>query len=260
MFVGLGARSVPVYEGASERRIRALPVLQIQWSNGVFVAGQSVGMHLSSQPALEFGPLASLAPRRTDSGTGGTLGDAGATSVSPPLINVGPVPADPMKLALRAGTTRLTGLDEIKPRLEVGGFANIMLAPSLRLTNSLLVGAGNDHNGLRWNIDLQRIAADVAPHHTVVLSAGLAVVNSNYNQAYFGVSPSEARKSINPAYSASGGVKDVHAGVRWNWALSPAWLVTSSLGVSQLNGSAARSPLVERRTNVSASAVLAYRF
>jgi outer membrane protein len=100
----------------------------------------------------------------------------------------------------------------------------------------------------------------VAPHHTVVLSAGLTVVNSNYNQAYFGVSPTEARNSINPIYRASGGVKDLHAGVRWNWAMSPAWLLTSGLGVSHLSGSAARSPLVERRTSLSASTVLAYRF
>jgi outer membrane protein len=267
MFVGLGASSLPVYEGAKERRLRALPTLQIQWSNGVFVSGQSVGMHLSNQPSLEFGPLASLAPRRSESGTGSVIGtgasDFGATSIAPPVIGIAPPPVTtdvPAKISLAPGTTRLTGLEDISPRLEVGGFANITLAPSLRLTNSLLYGAGNDHKGLRWNIDLQRIAADVTPHHTVVLSAGLTVANSNYNQAYFGVSPAEARRSINPAYTASGGVKDVHAGLRWNWALGPSWLVSSGLNVSHLAGSAASSPLVERRTNISASSVLAYRF
>lgn len=261
MFVGLGASSAPRYEGAQERRIRALPTLQIQWSNGVFVAGQSIGMHLSGQPALEFGPLAALAPRRTDSGTGGVIGDLPVfpSSIAPPSASLTPLP--PNKVTpLRAGTTRLTGMEDISARLEVGGFANIALAPSVRLTNSLLYGAGNEHNGLRWNIDLQRIAADIAPHHTVVLSAGLTVANRNYNQAYFGVTQAEAAKSVNAAYQASSGVKDVHAGLRWNWALGPAWLVSSGLNVSHLMGSAASSPLVERRTNVSASAVLAYRF
>ncbi len=260
MFVGLGASSTPTYEGARERRIRALPILQIQWSNGVFVAGQSVGMHLSNEPGVEFGPLAALAPRRSDSGTGGVLGstDTGVSSVAPPLISLSPLPDGSRTLA--AGATRLTGLADIEPRLEVGGFANVMLAPSLRLSNSLLYGAGNDHNGLRWNLDLQRIATEVAPHHSVVLSAGMTLVNRNYNQAYFGVSASEAARSVNKAYSASGGVKDVHAGLRWNWAFHPSWLVSSSLTASYLTGSAASSPLVERRSNLSASAVLAYRF
>jgi outer membrane protein len=260
MFVGLGASSVPTYEGAQERRIRALPILQVQWSNGVFVAGQSLGMHLSNQPALEFGPLASLAPRRTDSGTGGVIGSAntGVSSIAPPTI--GPVPPPDAGRMLAAGATRLTGMDDLSARLEVGGFANMMLAPSLRLTNSVLYGAGNDHNGLRWNADLQAIASDLAPHHTVVLSAGLTVANRNYNQAYFGVSAYEAMRSVNKAYNASAGVKDVHAGLRWNWALGPAWMVSSGLNVSHLMGSAASSPLVERRTNFSASAVLAYRF
>jgi MipA family protein len=261
MFVGLGASSAPTYEGADERRIRALPILQIQWSNGVFVAGQSVGMHLSSQPALEFGPLASLAPPRTDRGTGSVIGNltnTGIASIAPPTV--GPVPTPDPGRMLAAGATRLTGLEEIRPRLEVGGFANVMLAPSLRLTNSVLYGAGNDHNGLRWNVDLQGIAADLVPHHTEELSAGLTVVNRNYNQAYFGVSPNESLRSVNRTYSASAGVKDIHAGLRWNWALSPSWLVSSGLNVSHLMGSAASSPLVVRRTNLSASAVLAYRF
>jgi outer membrane protein len=260
MFVGLGASSAPIYEGAQERRIRALPTLQIQWSNGVFVAGQSVGMHLSNEPAFEFGPLAALAPGRTESGTGRIIGstDTGIASITPPTLS--PVPLPDGNRALPAGTNRLTGMNEINMRLEVGGFANLKLTPSLRLTNSVLYGAGNDHNGLRWNVDLQGIATELAPHHTVVLSTGLTVANRNYNQAYFGVTPSEAARSYNRIYSASAGVKDVHAGLRWNWALGPAWLVSSGLNVSHLMGSAASSPLVERRTTFSASSVLAYRF
>ncbi len=260
MFVGLGASSTPTYEGAQKRRIRALPTLQIQWSNGVFVAGQSIGMHLSDQPALEFGPLAALAPRRTDSGTGSVIGttDTGAASIAPPTV--GPVPSPDVGRMLAAGATRLTGMEEIGTRLEVGGFVNVSLAQSLRLTNSVLYGAGNDRNGLRWNIDLQRTGIALAPHHTMVLSAGLTVANRNYNQAYFGVSPYEAMRSVNKAYAASSGVKDVHAGLRWNWALTPSWLVSSGLQVSHLTGSAASSPLVERRSNISASSVLAYRF
>ena len=45
-----------------------------------------------------------------------------------------------------------------------------------------------------------------------------------------------------------------------NWALAPAWLVTSNLQATRLLGSASRSPLVERPANVTVSTALAYRF
>lgn len=261
MFVGLGASVAPIYDGASERKTRALPALQIQWSNGVFIAGQAIGMHWSNEPAIEFGPLAALVPRRTDSGTGGIIGgvgDAGMTSIAPPgMATITP----PMKLTNPpAGTTRLTGLADIATRVEVGGFAHVTLAPGLRLTNTVLYGAGNERNGLRWTMDVQRIAADLAPHHTVVLSAGMTVANAHYNQAYFGVTPAEAVRSVNTAYSAAGGIKDLHAGLRWNWALHPEWMLSSGVALTRLAGSAAGSPLVERRNTFTASTVLAYRF
>ncbi len=42
MYVGLGAQYAPRYEGARDRRATALPMLQVQWSNGVFVSGMSL--------------------------------------------------------------------------------------------------------------------------------------------------------------------------------------------------------------------------
>ncbi len=260
MFVGLGASVAPIYEGAQAHRTRALPVVQIEWSNGVFIAGQALGMHLSNEPTLEFGPLAALVPRRTDSGTGaviGGVGNTGIASIAPPAAAIAP----PAKLSyLAPGTTRLTGLDEIGTRVEVGGFLNVQLAPGLRLTNTLLYGTGNERNGLRWNLDLQHIAAHVAPYHTLVLSAGMTVANRNYNQAYFGVSATEAMHSVDSAYSTSGGLKDVHAALHWNWTLSPSWMLVSGLNATRLTASAAASPLVERRNTFAASTVLAYRF
>ena len=57
MYVGLGVGSAPEWDGARHHKLRALPVLQVQWSNGVFVSGMSAGIHLSGSPQVEFGPL-----------------------------------------------------------------------------------------------------------------------------------------------------------------------------------------------------------
>lgn len=244
MYIGLGAESRPTYQGARETRVVALPVLQMEWSSGVFIAGASAGMHLSHQSHQEYGPMLLVEGRRSPYGTSTTAGS----------INNGVVQGSQLS------GNKLVGMDDINTRLLAGGFYNLALTDTWRLTNSLLYGAGNKHDGLRLNSDLRYHLSTFAPHHTVTVSAGLTLVNQAYNQAYFGVTPAESLRSNNRLYTPSGGVKDLHADVHWNWALSASWLLTSSLNLTRLNGSAADSPLVERTSSVTASSALAYRF
>jgi len=247
MYAGLGAVSRPRYEGADSRVVRALPVLQVQWSNGVFISGMSAGMHLSDRPTVEYGPLLSVHPDRDEAGAGN---EVGATAWAFPAV----MPAQ------RAGSARLTGMHDIRTRVEAGAFLNYYLAPEWRLTGSLLAGSGNDRNGARMELGVQRLAFQLAPHHALSLTAGVTLVNSAYNRAYFGVSDSEAASSGNPAYRPDGGVKDVRVGARWNWALSPSWLLTTQVQAIRLTDDARHSPLVERSTNVTVSTAFAYRF
>ena len=245
LYIGLGAESRAIYPGARETRVTALPVLQMEWSNGAFIAGTSAGMHLSDQAQQEYGPLLMLEGRRSPDGA-----STAAVSINNGIAPVGQV----------SSSNKLLGMEEINPRLLAGGFYHFVITDTLRLTNSLLYGAGNSHDGLRWNSDLRYHIAASAAHHVLSVSAGVTVVNQAYNQAYFGVTPAESLRSHNRAYTPSAGVKDVHADLHWNWALNPAWLLTSALNVTRLNGSAADSTLVERRSNLTVSSALAYRF
>jgi outer membrane scaffolding protein for murein synthesis (MipA/OmpV family) len=151
-------------------------------------------------------------------------------------------------------------MDPIATRLQGGAFFNRYLSPQLRLTNELLYGAGNERNGATWRLGLQHVATAVSAHHSLSFSSGLTLANRAYNQAFFGVTPDEAKHTRNAAYQASGGLKDAYLGARWNWALAPAWIVTSRLQATRLLGSAKDSPLVERPTNLTVSTALAYRF
>jgi outer membrane protein len=255
LYLGLGAVSAPRYEGARARRVSALPVLQFEWSNGVFVSGMSAGMHLSGVASIEYGPLLALQPRRSESGNADAIGGID-NGVGPSMV------AQPPMIVARAapGNSRLDGLDPIGARVQLGGFFNYYLSPQLRITNSLLYGSGNERNGATWRIGVQRIAAALGPHHSAALSAGVTFVNRDYNQAFFGVSPVESQRSGFAPYRPGGGIKDAYLGARWNWALAPAWLVTSNLQATRLLGSARRSPLVERPGNLTVSTALAYRF
>jgi outer membrane scaffolding protein for murein synthesis (MipA/OmpV family) len=111
------------------------------------------------------------------------------------------------------------------------------------------------------HVALQHLQQDIAPHHTLALSAGVTLVNRAYNMAYFGVTREEAdRYGLHAEYHPDGGIEDVRMGARWNWALAPEWMMTTGLQVSRLLGDARKSPLVERPTNVSLSTALVYRF
>lgn len=256
-YVGLGVASAPVYEGSAQRRVRALPVVQAAWSNGVFISGLSAGMHLSSGPSLEYGPLLAIQPRRSESGL---AGDVGIVEDGSDLTMI----ADPGLIRtfrdMSADGHRLTGMDVQRARLLAGGFLNYYLSPQVRLTNSVLVGSGNEGNGAVWRTGLQHVSARLARHHFLSVGVGVTLANRKHNQAYFGVSPEESMLSMNPEYAAEGGLKDVHANARWNWAFNPSWLLTTGVQATRLRGSAADSPLTERPTNLTVSTAIAYRF
>ncbi|MDQ1815299.1 MipA/OmpV family protein [Massilia sp. CCM 9210] len=275
MYVGLGFVSSPAYEGARRPRRMAVPVLQGEWSNGVFISGMNAGVHLSDQPSLEFGPLLSVQARRSESGNGVALGGASLNSMTnggSPLAPIGDTPPEPTiptqpitpgqpdKVARSVGPNRLSGMDVVGARLQAGGFVNVYLSPSLRLTNSVLYGGGRDANGVLWNLGIQHVAQQFSPHHSVSLSAGVSVVNRHHNTSFFGVSPAESLRSGNPAYAPGGGLNGASAGLRWHWALSPSWLLINNVQATRVLGAAQKSPLVERPNGFVVSTALAYRF
>ena len=250
MYVGLGAQSAPRYEGSGSRKLSALPVLQVEWSNGIFISGMSAGMHLSGSPTVEYGPLLAVQPGRDESGTSVEVGGVGMNGL------IGPAAGEKAMFM----TGRLAGMDEIGARLQFGGFYNVYLDPQWRLTSSLLVGAGRDHDGARLELNVQRLALAAGSRHRVSLTAGVGLVNRQYNETYFGVTAAEAMRSRFGPWQPGGGLQDVHASVRWNWVLSPSWMLTSNLQAKRLLGDAGKSPLTERSTNLTVSTAIAYRF
>lgn len=252
MYVGLGVQSAPRYEGADSHKVSALPVLQIQWSNGLFISGMSAGLHLSDDPTFEFGPLLSVHPGRDEDGAGTQIGGVGVTDFS----NGIPSPID--KTFVKAAP--LSGMDEIGPRLQGGIFANYYLDPRWRLTSTLLVGSAKERDGARLELGVQRLAAIDTARHRVSLAAGVTVVNRRYNDTYFGVSHEESLRSRFPYYDAGGGLQDAHVGLRWHWILSPSWMLTTNVQAVRLLGSSRNSPLVERSTNTTVSTAIALRF
>ena len=240
IYVGLGAQWAPRYAGAERDRISGLPALQLAWSNGVFVSGATLGWHASQCPVIEYGPLlAWQSPRR---------GDGDRAAPTPQESTAGTAPH------------ALVGIDDVAARVLAGGFFNYYLTPGWRLTNSVLAGAGADRNGVQWRLGVQRIGIEIGRHHSITFNGGVDIGNRAYNDAYGGVTQAQAARSGYAAYAPGGGIRQLRAGARWNWALSPAWLLSSGVDTTRLVGAAGRSPLAVRPTGVAVTTVLGYRF
>lgn len=250
-YVGLGVISRAVYEGSGNTKRALLPAFQMEWSNGFYIAGMSAGWHLSDSPQYEYGPLLQFEPARTPAGL--------ANSIDTPVYQSASVIGPELKLGARA-SNRLNGMTDIDNRLLAGGFFNYRLNEQWRLTNTVLYGAGNDKKGLRLTTDLSYRFSEMPKYHSLSINFGLNLVNQAYANSYFGVSELEAGRSINDEFHAKGGVKDVHLDLNWNYSLTSSWLITSKLRSSHLVGNMKDSPLVEKRSGLSVSTALAYRF
>lgn len=257
MYAGIGLLSRPLFEGSGVRKIDAVPAIQVQWSNGAFISGASAGWHLSGNPNIEYGPLLIVDPGRRGSGLRRSpLGELGSSSIT----GLVPDPADQAVPVAGTGRGRLDGMRAIDASLTSGAFFNYYLDREVRLLSGFSYGSGNDHRGALAYLGVQKSIIEPAPHHTLVLSAGVNWANGAYQRGYFGVSAAEHLSSGHPIHAPGAGVKDFHAGIRWNWALSNSWLLSSTLEAKILQAAAAASPLTERRAGVSVSTALAYRF
>jgi outer membrane protein len=250
MYVGLGVIQRPTYEGAIKLKYAPLPVLQIQWSNGIFIGGMNLGMHLSDQPQIEFGPIITLAPGRNESGSDNKIDAVSGINHK-----------NSQSLESKNKTeNKLSGLDNLQARILLGGFFNKNLSENLQSTNILSFGAGNDRNGIRLTSDLRYRFTELDQHHSLTVSMGLTYTNQDYTQAYFGISQLEAENNNRREYLNSSGIKDIHTDLNWNWAFNSSYLLTSKININYLMGSAKNSPIVERRSNISISSAIAYRF
>ena len=269
LYMGLGVIVRPNYEGSNKHKIRALPVLQMQWSNGAFIAGMNAGWHLSDQPQHDFGPLISIEPGRSTSGSGNIIDGPNNVHTSDGDL----FPESDVK-------KNKADLNTVKTRLTAGGFYHMQLNPQVRWQNQILYGSGNDRNGLRFNSDLRFKLPEFFPHQAITVGVGVQAVNQAYARSYFGTSSvgnnlhsislfddiafakstATDAKMKPAAYRPRAGIKDVHIDFFWNVNLSSSWLITTKLNATYLLNSAANSPVVQQRKNISFSTALAYRF
>jgi outer membrane protein len=229
--LGAGLRSRPAYDGSGSQLVDVVPVVRyfghpwfVRSTQDVLEGGVRIelapGLHAGAQLAYEAGRKASESDFLKNHNV--------------PDIHIGASVGvhlewdhkfGPMPVTLLAHTRQNTDSDR-------GGQAD------LRLT------AGVFESG--------RVAAGVFTQATWA--------NAKSTNSFYGITPQQSATTGLPAFRAGDGLLFSNVGLLWSVDLSRNWVVVGSMESRRLHGDAARSPLVERRSNYYASTGLIYVF
>lgn len=225
--VALGPQLTPRYPGADGGRIS--PLVDVARARGdepyAFEAvDESFGIPLFNRDRFAFGPSANLQGRRRLQDVGGVLDEVGFT-------------------------------------VEVGGFLQYALTPSVRLRGEVRQGLGG-HKGMIANIGADYVARR-GDDWLFSLGPRVTIANARYNRAYFGITPAAAARSGLPAYDPGGGVEAVGATAGYIKQFTPRWGIYGYAKYDRLVGKPADSPVVARfgsRDQLSGGVALTYSF
>jgi MipA family protein len=217
--IGLNVVSMPTYEGSPSTRTLVGPDLTLSYRShdwGTVELGQR-GLFWNAIEAgqFRFGLVAQFDPGRKDKDTSA----------------LNPTPGD----------KRLAGMGSVKSSTEVGvgiGYGPVTLVARQSLSERGPKGAQADLTAeIPWSL---------TDRLNLRFAASATWANSDYMQAYFGVTAAQARATSFSSYTPKSGLRKVEVSVGAEYAVAPKWKLQANLAVSHLGDVAAKSPLVGR--------------
>jgi outer membrane protein len=163
---------------------------------------------------------------------------------------------------------RVDDLRDIDGSFALGAFAKISTGNLFRQGDELafgvesLSGVGKDRDGTTIEFGP---SYGFSPWKKLRLGFNLTATwaDHRYAETYFGIDADNARRSGFSTYDADGGIKDIGFSVNATYLWTEHWSVTGMVGVTQLVGDAADSPIVDdagSATQGIALLGLGYRF
>ena len=221
VFVGVGARYEPEYEGSDEFSLGAVPLISAQFGDRVRVNTKGVYVDAINTGPLKVGLHGGYESGREedDSDDLRGLGD----------IDMGGV------LGLYA--TYELGPIEFKANLDktLGG-------------SDGLVGEIGAEYAHRWN------------RFTFAFGGSATWADSEHMESYFGISSAQAVRSGYARYDAEAGIKRFDLDTSVSYLVGESWLVKGQVGVGFLTGDAGDSPIVTDEVQPSVMLSVGYKF
>ncbi len=233
--IGAGVVSAPEYEGAKKSVTGFAPSVNVSYKTngyGTFsVGGKGLGLAWTAIDKDEYSIGLSLGQSagRVDNKDGTTL---------------------------RPGSKRLKGMGEIKSATELGVFGHYTVGVPIMLEWVKGSGDGkadavtrkiNGHGGSRFTLSTE-IPWQVSGDLTLSFAPNIVWADKKYNQTYFGVTSVQSANSGFKAYTARQGIKSVGLTIGADYKITPQWSANASISLDQLRGDAAKSPLVQKKS------------
>lgn len=227
---GAGALLIPRYAGSDDTRALAVPVLSVQrgilfadTSRGIGLQYQfSSGLYISQSMYYDLGRLER---------------DSNWRPGSKKLLGMGDVTG--------SVTTRTLLVQQIGSRLSLSAEAEFALRK------------GAHRNRYRTGLEFQAIRAD---KDSLYLSLDAHGGDRRFNQAYFGVTSSQAERTGFKAFAAGRGIYAGTLSIRWEHRFAPHWTSTLQVVGTRYLDNAADSPVVVRTNAVTTLAALSYSY
>ena len=218
--VSLTAVDAPRSEGGTRREVAVLPSFSGRWSNGISASPGQVIWDVSDDPVFDYGPLLTYGLR--------------------PLRTDDPS-------------------NKIRFDVEAGVFARYMFDHSIHFNAMLTYGGGVDRSGVKL-IANANYTMKLGQHAFLLLSPGFEAVNASYMKSSFGITPAQSDNDHLAPYVTHPGLKNVFFNAAVGSQLNNKWSPVSGVDVSTLLGSAAHTPLTQKRTDATVFLQLAYHY
>jgi MipA family protein len=247
--ISLGANvvSAPEYLGSKESAASLIPIISLNYTTkeyGKFSVGEK-GMGLAwtaiETDAYSLGIGIDDSPARLDNRKGSTSS---------------------------AGRLYLKGMGEIKPAAQWSIFGHVNAGVPIMLTVSKGVGDSQPnsedysirgHRGTTVKLGTE-IPLPLSSQLTLSIAPSLTWGDKNYNQTYFGVTEQQSARSGLKTLNAKSGVNSLEVGLGAHYQIDPHWFATAGIALNRLQGDAAKSPVVQKKLQVTSLAGLGYHF
>jgi outer membrane scaffolding protein for murein synthesis (MipA/OmpV family) len=228
VILGVATSTKPAYGGASQYRGAAGPVVNIRYRDRVFLAsGEGLGADIIQR-----------AHYRISLSVGLDLGRRMAWHYAT-LHGLGDIP--------RAPFFKLSG------SYVISRSAPVIIRADIR---KIAGGAA----GLEGDLEVYSPLPGSSRKFVMFAGPSVTFADRKHLQTGYGISPRQALMSGYPVFAAHGGLEAAGFGFSATRFFTPHVLANTNLAVSELLGSAARSPIVERKTQGSLTLSIAYRW